>query len=681
VLNTSGPPKPYVMRISRLTVDKLGVKLYDKVSAAVAELVANAYDADAEKVVVRLPLNSVLAAKNDQGDISDEGYTIEVIDNGHGMTPDEANDFYLQVGRDRRKHDEQGSKSREKHRPVMGRKGIGKLAPFGICQRIEVMSAGGTKTPKGYTVTHFYMDFDKIVADTDEPVQLDSGPLDRKYEPERGTTIRLSRFLPKRVPDSETFHRQLATRFIFARPDFEIFVEDSRDPKNNPPRKVNPFDIPLLDGTRVDLSAKPVMSDDGESLPVSGWLGLAKEAYQNEEMMGVRIYARNKIVATTRDFEQPAGYTGEYTMRSYLVGEVYADWLDSDDGEDLVRTDRQGIIWDSDFGRALRSWGSQQIKEIGKASKKPRRQRTSAIFLERSGIAELAKEKFRDDEIIKVAVDLAERIGAFAAEDELEDSDYVSDLSDVILAVAPHKALIEAYQEFHRLATNSATAATLDSLLDLFSKTRAAEMASYSQIAVERVRAIHELEKIVHSNADESQFQQLIARAPWLIEPTWSVITKNQALKTFKTEFEAFWKKRSGTDVSFAIGFDTKRPDFTLVNIGKVLHIVEIKKAGHNFDDNDFRRLINYVYAFREFFEQNGMLGSEFSQGWRIEIVADGVSLADLPNKTSYESLAKEGVISRISWTDFLIRAKIANEQFLEISDASDVKSVSVATS
>ena len=38
-------------------------------------------------------------------------------DDGHGMTPDEARDFYLQVGRDRRDHAEQGGKSRDKHRP------------------------------------------------------------------------------------------------------------------------------------------------------------------------------------------------------------------------------------------------------------------------------------------------------------------------------------------------------------------------------------------------------------------------------------------------------------------------------------------------------------------------------------------------------------------------------------
>jgi hypothetical protein len=656
------------MRISRLTVDKLGVKLYDKVSAVVAELIANGYDADAELVTVRLPLNTWLATKGSDRKVVDGGYFVEVVDDGHGMTPDEAIDHYLEVGRNRRDHVEQGTRSREKRRPVMGRKGIGKLAPFGICKRIEVLSAGGERTPKGYLVSHFFMDYDKILTPSNKPVKLDPGTEDRTYRRKRGTTIRLSNFLPKRVPNVDTFHRQVASRFIFARHDFAIIVEDTRDPVSNPPTPVAPFSIPTLPDTRVDLSTRPVVTDDGMRLPVDGWLGLAKDAYKNEEMAGVRIYARNKIVATTRDFEQPAGYTGEFTMRSYLVGEVYADWLDDDDGDDLVRTDRQGILWDSEYGQALRKWGGDLIKEIGGKSRAPRRERVSAIFLNRSKFADAAKARYADKEIVDVAVDLAKKIGAFAAEDELEDDDYIAGLSDIILSVAPHKALIQAFQDFNK--ATAGTEVTIDSLSNLFSKTRIAEMASYSQIASERVSVIEQLEKIVLSTVDEAEFQQLLAKAPWLVEPTWSVISKNQALKTFKTLFEAFYEKLRGEPITLAIDYESKRPDFTLVSIGHMLHVVEIKKADHLFDDADFERMINYVYAFDAFFKKNKKMREEFSMGWRIDLVADGVELKKLPNMSSYERYELEGKVERITWDDFLLRAKNAHEMFLKVSDS-----------
>src|SRR5258708_6401825 len=165
----------YELRISRLTVDKLGVKLYDKVSAVVAELVANSYDADAESVDVKLPLSTLLAIKDEEGHVIDQGYVIEIEDDGHGMTPKEAIDFYLEIGRDRRKHTGQGGKSRTKQRPVMGRKGIGKLAPFGICRRIEVISGGGEPKEQGYLVTHFFMDYDQIMTEGEGPVPLEVG--------------------------------------------------------------------------------------------------------------------------------------------------------------------------------------------------------------------------------------------------------------------------------------------------------------------------------------------------------------------------------------------------------------------------------------------------------------------------------------------------------------------------
>ncbi|MDT5268423.1 MAG: hypothetical protein QOH49_609 [Acidobacteriota bacterium] len=663
----SGEVRPYAMRISRLTIDKLGVKLYDKASAVVAELIANSYDADAENVTVRVPLNSALATKDRSGKVTDAGFIVEVEDDGHGMTPDEAIDFFLEVGRNRRDHREQGSRSRDKHRPVMGRKGIGKLAPFGICTRIEVLSAGGEKTSTGYLVTHFAMDYDKVVAPTDERVIFDPGPEDRTYKPASGTTIRLSIFLPKRVPDRDTFHRQIAARFAFAKPDFAVYVDDLTDKGKDSLKKVERVSIPFHPVTYIDVSSRPVITEEGDSLPVTGWLAMAKDSYKSEEMAGVRIYAREKIVATTRDFEQPAGFTGEFTIRSYLVGEVTAEWLD--EGEDLIRSDRQNILWDSDYGRALAQWGAGLVKQIGRISRAPRREKTRDIFLTKSDFVTRANARFSDREVVDAAIELAGRVGSFAAEDELEDDIYVADLVDVILSVAPHKALMEAFQDFNKQAAGGA--ATIEQLADLFGKTRVAELASYSQIAVERVRAIRELERIVTSKVSESEFQKLIADAPWLIEAHWSVITKNQTLKNFKKGFEHYWKERTkGGVVSLAISSETKRPDFTLASIAYRLHVVEIKTSGHKFDDKDFERLINYADAFDEFFEKNKDFKNEFPRLYVIDLIADEVELTTPSNRRSYAALESEGKLKRLSWQDFLTRATKAHQQFLDVNDA-----------
>lgn len=657
---------PYHLRISRLTVDKLGVKLYDKASAVVAELIANGYDADAETVTVHLPLNVQLATTTG-GKLQDRSFVIDVQDDGHGMSPAEAIGFYLRVGADRRtRTNGAGGKSRHKKRPVMGRKGIGKLAPFGICRRIEVWSAGGDKTKNGYAITHFFMDFEKIVTDEDDAVPLEVGADDRGWSKKPGTRIRLTSFLAKRVPDMETFKRQLAVRFTFARPDFKIHVVDATNDKAKPV-KVTTLDIPLLLGSKVDLSSRPVIAPNGVTFPVSGWLGMAKEAYKNEEMMGVRIYARGKIVGVTRDFNQPAGFTGEFAMRSYLVGQVEAEWLDLDDGDDLIRTDRQDILWDSEYGQMLREWGAELIKEIARISREPRRIRVRDEFLRKSKIEEKARERFGDKQVYKVAIDLAKKFGGFAAEDELNDDVYVEDLSQIILSVAPHQALMEAFHEFTNQITNGD--ATIEQMLDIFDKAQIAELASYAQIAAQRVRVINELQEIIDQSMDENQFQALIAKAPWLIEPSWTVITKNQSLKNFKHAFEKFWKKEHGKDVTLAIGHEDKRPDFTLVSIDGRLHVVEIKKAGHAFDDTDLTRLLNYVDAFERFFDENTGLASDFHRGWQIDLVADREKIKQPNNRRAYKQIKDEGRVNRVPWRDFLMRAKKVHEQFLDVHD------------
>ena len=92
--STHTASEKYTLRISRLTIDKLGIQMYDRVSAVLAELIANCYDADSERVQISLPFGRYLAQK-EGNQVKDLGFEIRIEDNGSGMTAEEVNEYYL----------------------------------------------------------------------------------------------------------------------------------------------------------------------------------------------------------------------------------------------------------------------------------------------------------------------------------------------------------------------------------------------------------------------------------------------------------------------------------------------------------------------------------------------------------------------------------------------------------
>ena len=86
-----------VLTVAGNIVKHLGVQMYaGRPVPAIAELISNAWDADATDVDVHLPLDEAW-------DPTDPDHFIQVSDNGNGMTWDMVRDAYLNVGRDRRK--------------------------------------------------------------------------------------------------------------------------------------------------------------------------------------------------------------------------------------------------------------------------------------------------------------------------------------------------------------------------------------------------------------------------------------------------------------------------------------------------------------------------------------------------------------------------------------------------
>ena len=181
---TNAPTSTNHGRVLRLNfsgriIDHLGLQMYQSPVAAVAELVANAWDADADNVEITLPATMTKAAE------------LVVKDDGSGMSFTECQGRFLNIGYARR-----GNKgielSKQKKRRILGRKGIGKFAGFGIARVVRIETISGENGER----TIFEMDMSKLRADdyvNREGTEVDliehEGP-DVLRQQEHGTTVR-----------------------------------------------------------------------------------------------------------------------------------------------------------------------------------------------------------------------------------------------------------------------------------------------------------------------------------------------------------------------------------------------------------------------------------------------------------------------------------------------------------
>ena len=648
----------YTMRISRLTIDKLGIQMYDRVSAVLAELIANAYDADAEHVKITLPFGQYLALRR-EGQVEDQGHEIVIEDDGGGMTAQEVNDYYLNVGYNRRVgRSEQTPKYQRK---VMGRKGIGKLAPFGICHEVEVVTAGGNRTDHGYAVSNFILNLERMLEEeTDEfgnilPYNPNTGPRDGSYADSAGTKLILRCFDRRRVPTREELDRQLAARFGLSQSNWSVRLEDSTGEGN--PIDLGTLNVDVMPGTRIEVDDRPVKVE-GQFLPVSGWVAYAKDPYKDEVMAGVRLYARGKIVAQTRDFDIKTGFTGEFKMRSYLTGEVHAEWLDED--EDFIQTDRQDIIWNSDLGTPLREWGRELLKELAAKSEASTGQRAWDLFLEESQLDERLKAAHPKDKAIRDAVLKAARsLITRADRDSIKDPNYRDRMVRLAYAVGPHSTLLTTLDEVASLADGAT-----DMILDLFEKARLVELYSLGQVAQERVGSIEQLRRLVSSPSTvESQLQKLIETAPWILYPDWTPLSFNQSLARTRENFESWCRAKFGREiVTSAIRNPSKQPDFVMLNHEGRLEVIEIKRPQYSPTNEEFDRAFGYLTAVRDFISETDEVRALFSEA-KLTIVCDSLSLDALRQNI----IRTDADISHKTWHDLLQSTSRSHEDFLKV--------------
>ncbi len=568
----------YTLDIDLNVLNHLGLNLYSNVPAALAELIANAWDADAARVDVSVEEQS-------------DGKQIVIKDDGCGMDDTDMREKFLTVGYQRRSG-RSGDQTAGKGRPVMGRKGIGKLSVLSIAKKVQVFTQ-----KKGTDPLAIELDVEKIKEAIEEKKMYHPPVID---VPEAinlghsGTAIVL-RDLKKRVNASLDAHlrQRVARRFSVISADFQVFVNDDEitlGDRNYFGKLEYALVYGDFDKSKFEHDKKYVVQqeentvDEQKQYAVCGWIGLVKESGTLQEgadnLNKISILARGKVAL--EDILDSFREGGLYTK--YVIGELEADFLDSTEKEDIATSSRQDFIQSDDRFVQLREFIEQELRHLSNERKKLKDEEGVKQAREISALKEWY-ESLRGD-TKTAAKKLFGRINQIAT-----DEDHRKTLYKHGVLAFEHLRHKEKLDELERLDINN-----LDAAVKLFSELDDIEASWYYQITEGRLDVIRKLSKDITEDALEKIIQDHIYNHLWLLDPSWDMATDTPP--TLEQSITTAFDK-----VSDKLSVEEKRgrPDIRYKKTSGKHVIIELKKGSVSTSTPSLMEQVSkYISALRK---------------------------------------------------------------------------------
>lgn len=360
--------KRYELSIDPRILELLGPNLYTNIYYVLAELIANAYDADAHNVYVIATQDSII-----------------VEDDGSGMSYTDGDiDKFLNVAGISRTNEED-SLSSELKRRKMGRKGVGKLAALSVSEEVDVMtSKNGEKSgfvlsrhPQGnelQAIPEEYIKFNKITGNGTSIIM-------------KSPQYRLNKTL-------SVVKRNMVKIFPLVNNDFAIHIlrdgveeiinsiDDTYAPQlcalitlgnefSSLADKV-PNTYPEIRNDVVsirDTYSEPVTmkNNDGEEreyyLKVNGWIGTYESTKgRKADILDfpdnfISIYANKKM----GEFNILPRVGANKLNESYVVGQLHVDLFELSELPDMALSNRQGYKTDDPRYLALETYVREKL--------------------------------------------------------------------------------------------------------------------------------------------------------------------------------------------------------------------------------------------------------------------------------------------------------------------------------
>lgn len=581
----SNTVKTLELKYSHNIIEHLGLKLYqNKPTNVIAELVSNAWDACAKNVYIDFDYKA------------DIPY-LSVIDDGCGMNLNVLQNSYLVIGKSKRsKEDESTQCGALGTRKPMGRKGIGKLAPFGIAKEVHVLTV--SKNAQGAKVMNWIaMNIEAILNspvgkegfiatyepeviaveqsyDSDKLVKLSQKfGFDKSIEKfsqtvETGTMIMLKNFSIVHQITETPLIESMGRRFTVTllRNDFNVFVNSTKIDENN---ALPEFEF------RIPSAQNSILTENVGGKEIKYWVGFVKKAEWPAEEAGVGVYAHGKI-AQDRPFA--FGDKGNEIWVRYMYAVIEADWID-ELSKDLVSTDRTSVDWEMTETQELHKWGGEKVKQWIKEYKADKRQKLE------SELGQEIEKKIAEHKIPKITVAEQSLLRTMLADVyvDIGKNDKIKD--KVLNATAeawtrkPMKEMVKSLWDKMKKEENRGE--NFADIVESLNSYAIPEALALSVTFAQRAYALNLLFQLIHAGR-EVDLQKLIERFPWIIKPEMEKLTANQALSTMVKEAatrgliqDRYQHKLSGNE-----GVDSgKKPDFVFFSDGteQEFCVVEIK--------------------------------------------------------------------------------------------------------
>jgi len=600
-MSTGTTENELVLRFSHNVVEHLGLKLYqNKPTNVIAEVVSNSWDADAKQVDV----NTSMSGNN---------RWIAIHDNGHGMTQTQLATSYLVIGLPRRSKADDTSRN---GRRLMGRKGIGKLAPFGIARQMDVLTCAVTD---GEPIVHWLrFELEELLKQKDgsyQPIKIvaggslddfpmDDDPTDRQVGIWRdhiqqgtksGTLVLMTNLSLGRAINDAQLINSLGHRFtITTGHDFTVRVNEKLATTAN---MLPEFDF------RIPEDGQTTEKVDGRE--VSFWVGFVKKADWPADQAGVGVYSHGKI-AQDRPFT--FGIKGKEIFTRYMFGVVEAEWLDELE-QDVISTDRTSVNWELPETKLLYDWGQNKVGawvasfEAWRRGLEQEENRRLVQDVTRRGEAPKVTES-EEEEIVKLVSTITPAFG----KDTDEKKRLVKAVSEAWIQTPMRKLVRDLWDSVGK--DGEMPPATFTSVIEKLSLHSVPESLNLAVVFAQRAFALTRLYDYVH-HGTETHLQRLIERFPWIVEPDRAVLAANQQLKTAIQKAEKDGHIPQGRRTNVAGVPDANKPDFVFLSSPEEQQIVvvELKNPQEDLTIDNRQQLIDYMVWFEAHYPKTEITG------------------------------------------------------------------------